>query len=107
MSANGGKYKNSHDDFEYKSTIVYPIQFETKDLPRTVVDSLFNHQTPNTIFISGFLCLDSEAKFTEEDEMFDKVALLLWHFCQSLSPLFLNYSIMRMKQGEREVHTVV
>jgi len=103
MKRCGGKYRNSHEDFEYKSTIVYPIQFESQLLPKQIIRSLFGNTSPNNTFITGFLCLDTEKKFENEDESFEKAALLLWHFCQNLSPLFWNYSIMRMMQAESEV----
>lgn len=104
MKRCGSKYRNSHEDFEYKSTIVYPIQFESSSLPQPIIQSLFGSKPPNSIFITGFLCLDTENKFADGDDSFDKAVLLLWHFCQNLSPLFWNYSIMRMRQIESEVH---
>lgn len=100
MKRCGCEYKNSHSDFEYKSTIVYPIQFESNLLPVHIIGKMFKNNPYNQTFIAGFLCLDTEEKFKDEDKTFKTAATLMWHFCQSLSVLFWNYSVMRLKPLE-------
>lgn len=96
----GCEYRNSHFDFEYKSTIVYPIQFNSNLFPLHIIDKMFKEKPCNQMFIAGFLCLDTEEKFKDNDKTFEKAGTLLWHYCQSLSVLLWNYSVMRLNLFE-------
>ena len=101
MKANGSEYRNSHKNFKYKATVVYPIQFKTSSLPKDVLQSLYNNEPLNPVFIAGFLCLDTEKSFSNEKELFDKAAVLLRFYCDSLAPIIKIYSLSRMKKVKR------
>lgn len=97
MKECGSEYRNSHKDFEYKATIVYPIQFNTSSLPQNVIRSFYNDDHINNTFIVGFLCLDTEKTFTNEKELFEKAADLMYCYCDSIAPIIKIYSLSRMK----------
>lgn len=59
----GEKFRNSHEDFPYKSAIVVPIRIKVSDmhpdLKKICNDDDFFH-------VVGFLCIDSEETFDDE-----------------------------------------
>ena len=98
------KYKNSTDDYTYKSTIVFPIYTRMENADDIFQERVANWKEHPNKHIVGFLCVDSEKTFTtgESHNDFGIAGEVVGSIANVLYPVFSNIIKAQLVGGDSD-----